>query len=104
MFLFQMEVEFSEGTHPSCLGRFTHMDSPSARLETALRGKEPSRAAYELARALRDEGMTQADLYRLFDEFRSTHQSDADETVYDAVLDTMDFIVGWCGAGSGLYD
>jgi hypothetical protein len=80
------------------------MDSPPARLEVALQQAEPRRAAYELAGTLRDEGMSQFDMNRLFDEFRAAHESDADETVYDAVLDTMDFISGWCSPGSQLYD
>jgi hypothetical protein len=80
------------------------MDSPGARLEIALQQPQPSRTASQLARALRDEGMSQLDLYQLFDEFRAVHESDADGTVYDAVLDTMDFISGWCSPGSRLYE
>ncbi len=43
-------------------------------------------------------------MYRLFDEFRATHEHDTDETLYDAILDTMDFISGWCSPGSRLYE
>lgn len=60
--------------------------------------------ALALAQALRDEGMSQLELYRLFDEFRANHESDADEILYDAVLDTMDCISGWCSPSSRLYD
>jgi len=80
------------------------MDSTRARLKIALNHAQPSRAVYELARALRDEGMSQIELYRLFDDFRAAHESDADETLYDAILDTMDFISGWCSPSSQLYD
>lgn len=48
--------------------------------------------------------MTQLVMYRLFDAFRATHERDADETIYNAVLDTMDFICGWCDASRRLYD
>jgi hypothetical protein len=60
----------------------------------ALNASDPSRRAYELARALRDEGMDQVAMYRLFSE-----QQDAlsgDDPRYDAVVDTMDLI--WGGA------
>ncbi|HZR21697.1 MAG TPA: hypothetical protein VFE51_30725 [Verrucomicrobiae bacterium] len=80
------------------------MNSPRARLEIALQQVEPGRAAYGVARNLRDEGMSQLDMYRLFGEFRAAHESDVDQTVYDAVLDTMDVISGWCSPGSRLYD
>jgi len=80
------------------------MHSSRARLETALREPEPSRAVHELARILRDEGMSQLEMYRLFDEFRAIHESDSDETLCDAILDTMDFISGWCSPHSRLYD
>lgn len=78
--------------------------SPRARLEKALREPEPSRAVLGLARTFRDESMSQLEMYRLFDEFRALHEGDADLARYDAILDTMDCIVGWCAAGSRLYD
>jgi hypothetical protein len=77
------------------------MDSPRARLENALRDSEPTRAVFALARTLRDEGMRQLDMYRLFDGFRAIHESDTDQTLYDAILDTHH---GWCSPGSRLYD
>jgi hypothetical protein len=86
------------------LGRVTRMDSPRARLENALRDSEPGRAVFALARTLRDEGMSQLELYRLFDGFRATHENDGDETLYEALLDTMDSISGWCSPSSRLYD
>ena len=80
------------------------MDTPRTRLEVALQEVEPSGAVYKLACALRDEGMTQPELYQLFDEFRAIHENDADETLCDALLDTMDYISGWCSKGRGLYE
>lgn len=78
--------------------------SPRARLEVALRQAEPEGATYELARTMRDQGMSQLEMYRLFDEYRAIHESDADGTLYNAVLDTMDCIGGWCSPGFRLYD
>ena len=82
------------------------MDIASAkeRLETALREPQPASAVALLAEAFKKEGMTQAEMYRLYDEYRAKHQDDADETMYDAILDTMDYIVGWCTPSSQLYD
>jgi hypothetical protein len=31
------------------------------------------------------------------------HENDEDETKYDAILDTMDVIVGWCSPQYRLY-
>lgn len=36
------------------------------------------------------------ELYRLYDAARAKHREDPDEVIYDAIVDTMDFIVGWC--------
>jgi hypothetical protein len=80
------------------------MASPRERLEIALQQPEPASAAYELARALRDEGMTQLAMHQMFDAFRAGHERDADETIYNAILDSMDCICGWSAASHRLYD
>ena len=72
------------------------------RLEEALNSSD-SRAVYALAVELRDAGLSQTELLAVFDEVRARHQDDADERKYDAVLDIMDLIVGWCSAGQELY-
>src|SRR5262245_49137344 len=79
------------------------MDSPRTRLQAALQQADPGQAVYQLARALRDEGMTQIEMYRLFGEVLGTLQDDADETLHDAMVDTMDLIVGYCSPWKGLY-
>ena len=75
----------------------------AAHLEAALNAPEPFAAIWALAVALRDGGMSQTDLYALFDAARDRHDGDADQCVYDAVLDVMDFIIGWCSRGQELY-
>jgi hypothetical protein len=77
--------------------------SPVDRLASALASATPADTALDLARHLRDEGMAQSDLLALYDQFRERHASDADETCYDAVLDAMDCIVGWCSPSQTLY-
>ena len=57
----------------------------------------------QLATALRDAGMAQPELQALFESFAARHRADADESRYDALLDTLDLIVGWCSAGRALY-
>lgn len=76
--------------------------SPKDRLEAALAMLPPD-TLLELATELRDGGMSQADLLALFDSARERHHDDADETKYDAILDTMDFIAGWCNPWQKLY-
>jgi hypothetical protein len=80
------------------------MHSAKARLQIALQQPQPGLAAFELARALRDEGMSQLALYQVFDEFRAIHATGADEILFDAVLDTLDFISGWCSPSCRLFD
>jgi hypothetical protein len=43
-------------------------------------------------------------MYDAFDTLRAKHEADADETVYDAILDTMDLITGWCAPEMKLFD
>jgi hypothetical protein len=74
------------------------------RMESALREASPSSALTALAKALKAEDMSQRDMYQLFDEFRAKHESDADETRHDAILDTMDVIAGWCKRDARLFD
>ena len=79
-------------------------ESTNARMETALAGTNPSQALVAVAQAFKAEGMTQRDMYDLFDQYRAGHENDADETKYDAILDTMDFIVGHCTPNAGLFE
>ena len=77
--------------------------SPSDCVEQALSASEPFPALLSVAEQLRDEGMAQRDLSALFDGFRARHAADADETRLDAILDTLDFIAGWCSPSKALY-
>ena len=77
--------------------------SPDDRVEQALSASEPFSALLSVAEQLRDEGMAQHDLSALFDRFRARHAADTDETRLDAILDTLDFIVGWGSPTKSLY-
>src|SRR2546430_2338323 len=69
-------------------------DEVVARIENALGGVNPVLALGGLAIALRDEGMGQEEMYQRFDAVLQRHRDDADETIWDAIADTMDSIVG----------
>ncbi|GEP41920.1 hypothetical protein [Brevifollis gellanilyticus] len=82
---------------------------PSPNLENArdairktLDEPAPFQPLWDLAKKLRDEGMPQSVMNDLFAEFQSRHENDVDETRYNAVLDVLDYVVGWC-AGDELY-
>ncbi len=79
------------------------LSSPRERVQQALEAPEPAEGLLELARELRDVGMAQSELFALYDSFRERHAPDADETIYNAILDTMDFIAGWCRLSQNIY-
>ena len=64
---------------------------------------QPFEALSGLAKTLRDEGMSQVELYRLYHAACAKHRGDPDDVIYDAIVDTMDFIVGWCQPGHRLF-
>jgi hypothetical protein len=68
-----------------------------------LSSPDPHEALFELAVALKKEGMGQVALYHLFVEYQN--RTDPDGVRNDAVLDTLDLI--WSGAwakGRALFD
>jgi hypothetical protein len=78
-------------------------ENNAARLEAALESADPFGTAFNLAVELRDGAMPQSELLAVFDASRARHNNDTDERRYDAVLDVMDLIVGWCSPGRALY-
>jgi hypothetical protein len=74
-----------------------------SRLAEALGSAEPTRAALNLAKALKSEGMSQVAMYRLFAVYQET--LDAKDSRYDAVLDVLTSVWGGPWAkGSDLFD
>lgn len=68
---------------------------PARRLQAALRPGQPAptvAALEKLAHALRDEGMSQVALYRLYQAEHA--RSDLDEPRLDALAETLDLIWG----------
>jgi hypothetical protein len=62
------------------------------RLTEAMTAADPSSSVLQLARTLRDEGMGQVTMYRLFSE--ELHRLSGDDPRYDAIADTLDLIWG----------
>ena len=78
--------------------------SPAERVEQALLSAEPFPALLALAYQLRDEGMPRGDLYRLYHSFFLRYTAPGtDESLYDAIADTLDFISGRCPPSRALY-
>jgi hypothetical protein len=73
------------------------------RMEVAIRDQHPCLALATLAKTFKAEGMSQFELYRLFDDFRDRHELDHSPAIYDAIMDTMDIIAGWCPPGAQLF-
>ena len=67
-----------------------------AQIETALADPRPVDALYELAKALRDQGVPQQQLYDCYLAAMNQCSEDADQTLYDALADVSDLICGWC--------
>ena len=76
---------------------------PESRVEQALASPVPFQALLQLATELRDSGMGQSDLRVLYEFFLGRHRTDPDESLHDALADTLDFITGWCSPGHALY-
>ncbi len=72
------------------------------RFDEALAAANPTGALYDLAVALKTEGMGQLPMYRLFSIYQQ--KLDGDDPRYDAVLDNMDLIWGWCAKGRAFFE
>ena len=72
------------------------------RFEQAFGSSNPEKELYKLAVSLRDEGISQIELYMLFEHFQITEP--AEHPAYDAIGDTMEVIYGGPWAkGRGLF-
>jgi hypothetical protein len=78
--------------------------SPKNRIENALRERSPAKALAALARAFKAEGMSQREMHDLFEQFLAEHENDREDTLYDAILDTMGMISGGCHQNARLFE
>jgi hypothetical protein len=63
-----------------------------AKFEQALGSLDPAARLYQLATTLRDEGVSQIDLYTLFSHY--LQKTSGEDPLYDAIADPMDIIHG----------
>ena len=66
------------------------------QLENALKAENVFTALYETAVFMRDDGLTKDDVYAQFEVLHLQLSKEGDETRYNAILDVMDCIMGWC--------
>jgi hypothetical protein len=81
-----------------------HEVSSIARIENALGQASPRDALAALVKVLKAEGVTQTEMYGQFDTLRVKYDDPATEAKYDALLDTMDIISGWCRPEQRLFE
>lgn len=74
-----------------------------SRIDSALRSSKPKESLARLIRDLEKEGLSQSDIYALFEE-QLLHHRDANEAFYHDLADVMDRIVGWCSPGQRLFN
>ena len=69
----------------------------------ALESSEPFEALRSLAQSWAVQGMPQAEMYAAFEQQLQRQSHAEGERRYDALVNTMDLIVGWCAPGTALY-
>ena len=70
----------------------TNIFTMKSRLDKALESPNHEESVLELAKELRDEGVSQIGLYFLYTEYQQL--IDSDDPRYDSILDTLDLIYG----------
>ena len=70
----------------------------------AFASPDPLAALSELARSLVKHGVAQSELLAAFQEQLDMQASAGDETLYNALADVMDRIVGWCSPEASLFE
>jgi hypothetical protein len=87
-------------------GEIIDMPEPAHMLlvAEALKDQNPAVAINRVAEHLRNKGMPQQALYELLDHYRALHEHDDDETTYNAILDVLDRVSGFCAPFVKLYE
>ena len=78
--------------------------TPEQRIAAALSQPICFGVLSDLAIAFKSEGMSQSTMHALFDSYRAKHHADKDESVYNAILVTMDLVTGFCGPDQRLFE
>ena len=72
-------------------------------IERALSEADSQTALLDVARAWKDQGFSQPQIYAVFEQAAAQHAADSDEQKYDMLLDVMDRIVGYGPAHHHLF-
>ncbi len=78
------------------------MLSVESRVEQALRSEAPVEQLRALAVAMQREGRQPPSVLEFFDKNREALREAGREADEDAVLEVMDFLVGWCSPHKSL--
>jgi len=76
----------------------------NSRFEGALQNKDINNALLELAKELKNEGVSKTMLLKVFDDYREKYSDNSESSEYNAILDVMDFISGYSSPHMKLYD
>ena len=74
------------------------------QFEAIRKTANPAAGLYAIAESLRDIGLSQVELNRIFMELYHRHQDDEDESFYDNICDVLDCIWGNCPRTSALFE
>jgi hypothetical protein len=74
------------------------------QLMQALQTTNPNAALVQVVLDLKAAGKSQAEVYRLFEQFLRDVAVTETETQENVIHDVMDRIVGWCSPASRLFD
>ena len=65
-------------------------------LKSGIRSKQDTRALREIVVSLFDAGVTQESLLDGLKHLRKEFREAGDDEAEDAILEVMDYVVGWC--------
>jgi hypothetical protein len=77
--------------------------SVNVRIESAIGSSSPFDALLVLSQSLKTEGLSQREMYDLFASYARRYQ-EHDESKYEAIVDTMDLICGYCAPSKRLFE
>ena len=75
-----------------------------SRLESALLATDPIDDLSQVVREMKANGLSQQEVYDIFNELLQSRQVRESKQQEDAVRDVMDFITGWCSPEAKLFD
>ncbi len=75
-----------------------------SKLDDAIQKEDGIDALYKTAVSMKDAGVSKENTLAQFTSLSQKHAQAEDETIYNAILNVMDCIVGWCSPHLKIYD